>query len=1091
MTDLEAPDWDPDDESFIKEEWTPGVLDMLKESNEFVEFKARRKFRFVHLFSGPHDVLKSALMEEAGREGVLVTVESYDREGDGRHDLAADSPYDEILGSADSIDGYHSGFPCGSFSMVRNREGGPPPVRSRLEPYGLSTNDRKQQAEADKGTVLAVRSTIIAAEVLDCQRRKKLGEVATLENPPGSESGVDLPAWLLPEVRSFMQKYQTTSARFNTCRYQTGKTRWYKPARWEGRLQDLDSLSGRCSCPSWVVHDALLGKDRTARAAEYPIGLAQKYAKLVIKVFKQNLQLEWWRFQLHTKKAVVSKLQANWMKSREAKTPPPVQDKASIVGSKRAWAAGNLEKDSMPQGDKDSKKQRKEKENEFYLGGMRNPEMAVAKLFRVKQVGADISRAWSHFILKYPKALELAVEYGGENAEPDLEIAGEWQKHLGKILKVKEFEDIVMKEEYEFQTPLNTQMWAAWIRCSGDPERHVVDWARKGVPLGMEREIPTCGIFPEAEDEPISEESAPNLELMENTRNYSSFYDLQEEAAGEVQRLVHKGFAVVKSKKWVKERFGSGTVSRMALIQKFKDNGQVKNRIIVDMLRSGGNSRARVPERLVLPRVVDVVEGARRLWSFRKELHDQAEAEGWMPEDPGALNDWELIGADLSDAFCHYPVCSAELPNCLCPGVGEDEYIIFTALLFGFKAAPLLMARLSSLISRFVQSLMTRAEGVMQTYMDDPLILLAGPKARRDRTLSMILYSLAVMGVNLAFGKGERGLRVTWIGVVFELHLASRVIQLTVSQKMIKEVKNKLAGWNSAGMVGLRDLRALTGRLSWIAGVLPRCRWAVSIMYSVIASAEKDAKDGTEVERAAKRGRDQRPKPHLVPVKRFLLPKHWFMHLLENAQDLLLRVEPMEPEPFELCISTDASPQGVGAVLGVIDMQQNQVTPWMAFEAPVRPEDAAWLGVTYGESSSQGVLEAWTVLLAVRLWKTKLRGKPFLLKSDSTVALAMASKLSSSSPTINWVGAELALRLELLGIRQIRGHHLPGTFNKVPDWLSRPHEREPEIPPELQGIRIQAFDGVARRKSILPPPGVSPELWGQQASTVSQAFVCI
>ena len=530
---------------------------------------------------------------------------------------------------------------------------------------------------------------------------------------------------------------------------------------------------------------------------------------------------------------------------------------------------------------------------------MRNPEMAVAKLFRVKQVGADISRAWTHFLQKHPRALDLATEYGGGNCEPDLEIASEWEKHLGKILKVKEFEDIVMKEEYEFRTPLNTQMWAAWLRSSGDPERHVVDWARKGVPLGMEREIPICGIFPESEPEPPVDDVASNLELLENTRNYSSFYDLQEAAEGEIERLVNKGFAVVKSKRWVKERFGSGTVSRMALIQKVKDDGKVKNRIIVDMLRSGGNSRARVPERLVLPRVVDVVDGARRLWSFRKELRAQAEAEGRMPENPEELEEWEIIGADLSDAFCHYPVCAAELPNCLCPGIGEDDYIIFTALLFGYKAAPLVMARLSAMISRFVQSLMTRSEGVVQTYMDDPLFILAGPKSRRDRTLAMILYSLAVMGVNLAFSKGGRGLRVTWIGVVFELHLASRMIQLTISQKMIRDVKDKLMGWNAAGMVGLRDLRALTGRLSWIAGVLPRCRWAVSIMYSVIAAAEKDAADGAELE-----PRDQRPKPFLVPVKRFLLPKQWFMHLLENAEELLLRLEPMEPETIELCIST-------------------------------------------------------------------------------------------------------------------------------------------------------------------------------------------
>lgn len=63
---------------------------------------------------------------------------------------------------------------------------------------------------------------------------------------------------------------------------------------------------------------------------------------------------------------------------------------------------------------------------------------------------------------------------------------------------------------------------------------------------------------------------------------------------------------------WLKGGFSSGTISRMGLIQKIKDDGRVKNRVLVDMLRSGGNARSSVPERLILPRVQDVLQGARR-----------------------------------------------------------------------------------------------------------------------------------------------------------------------------------------------------------------------------------------------------------------------------------------------------------------------------------------------------------------------------------------------------------------------------------------------------------------------------------------------
>lgn len=69
-------------------------------------------------------------------------------------------------------------------------------------------------------------------------------------------------------------------------------------------------------------------------------------------------------------------------------------------------------------------------------------------------------------------------------------------------------------------------------------------------------------------------------------------------------------------------------------------------------------------------------------------------------------------------------------------------------------------------------------------------------------------------------------------------------------------------------MIGLRELRSTTGRLSWMAGILPRTRWAVTIMYAVVAAAEKDAQSGAEAERAAKRAKDQRLKENLVAVMR-------------------------------------------------------------------------------------------------------------------------------------------------------------------------------------------------------------------------------
>ena len=73
MADEEPPDWDPPEVNIVESEWNPKALKLLKEGMDYAQYKAKRVFRFLHLFSGPRDVLKKALEEEAKKEGVVAT----------------------------------------------------------------------------------------------------------------------------------------------------------------------------------------------------------------------------------------------------------------------------------------------------------------------------------------------------------------------------------------------------------------------------------------------------------------------------------------------------------------------------------------------------------------------------------------------------------------------------------------------------------------------------------------------------------------------------------------------------------------------------------------------------------------------------------------------------------------------------------------------------------------------------------------------------------------------------------------------------------------------------------------------------------
>ena len=130
----------------------------------------------------------------------------------------------------------------------------------------------------------------------------------------------------------------------------------------------------------------------------------------------------------------------------------------------------------------------------------------------------------------------------------------------------------------------------------------------------------------------------------------------------------------------------------------------------------------------------------------------------------------------------------------------------------------------------------------------------------------------------------------------------------------------------------------------------------------------------------------------------------------------------------------------------------------------------------FGTSRSQGIVLA--VVMAVKTWESTLATLPVTLsvRSDSMVALAVADKLASSAPALNFLGAELALILERLKVMDVSTMHIPGVLNLMADGLSRPHMRA-EKPETLEKVKMRA---AKEFKFELPTPGEHPGLWGGQ-----------
>ena len=778
------------------------VQEALNKAGSFEEYRRERVFRYLHLYSGPEDVLGRQLKEEAKKNGIQVMVLSLDRKKDKSLDLADPENHEMIKKEvAEGLwDGSHIGFPCNSFSRARHNymEGMPPPVRDAAHIYGLPSNEKRAQEEADRGTLMAVQSGWIHEEQVKVARRRLVPPVSTLENPPGDDRAGS--AWMLPEMQEALRCTKAYEVQFNTCAYQSKlKERWYKPAQWAGRLEGLERLRRACNCPKWAKHITLMGKAKTEAAGEYPEELATEVAKLIVMTWKRVLGLEWWRYKVATSEEEVSQYSKKWLEAEKNRVSPPGKKRSWTVAfeepkeepeegekreepgkrpkrkvTSRAFEGADNPNDSMPEASgQPSKKARREGQDDFSVGGMRHPKKAVDRLHLLKTCGMDVRNRWELFYMRNPSARQVAKDYGTPEAEIDPEVLEAWKKQLEEEFATgpEEEQERTVKLAFEFKSPLKAHLWEGWQKKSRDPDEHLASFIRHGVPLGMSLPVPSSGgVFPPADPAKRSRlEEDVEFEDARGTKNYSSVTTQQGEATVEIDRYLKKGFVRRMSWDEVAKLFGSGTVSKMALLLKEKPDGSTKRRIILDLRRSGGNEKCEVEERICLPRLSDVLEMMRHMRSTEMDLKEFLMDYNYKRsrrdvDDQGT----EFVLADMQDAFCHFGVHPKELRNCISPDESGKGALLWTAMLFGFKAAPLLMGRLASACGRLLQSLYYSFEVQSQIYMDDLLFAMKGPVQHREKLISLMIYTLRAMGVQLSLEKGERGTRIQWIGASWE-----------------------------------------------------------------------------------------------------------------------------------------------------------------------------------------------------------------------------------------------------------------------------------------------------------------------------------
>ena len=686
----------------------------------------------------------------------------------------------------------------------------------------------------------------------------------------------------------------------------------------------------------------------------------------------------------------------------------------------------------------------REAENLECVGGLRNPNLAVSRSSRLRKTGKKIRSILENLMMTDVGAEALnAVKNIGNDKYKGIPMAllTKAQNAFQIALSTPDEKDVGMnRSDYQ------SHLWEALLKDAGDPEVDVPSWMREGCPTGMPgSDIQARGIFPPAQKATAAVEQSRMFGAMAEGKvwreadhsNYKSFYaECSAHAKAEVERLADREF-IQEFPDWAKltASWPDATANKVALILKQRTDKSWKRRFVVDLLRSGYNGDADIPERIVLPRMDDFVAG----------ILDLLEANTFsenMAEDCNL----ELVAMDFSDAF--YTLWLSEKDRGRLAFRTPEGWAAFKRLCFGMAGAPLIWGRVAAAACRLAQAIFSPTELRIQCFVDDPAIVVRGNARTRSHLLGMLILFWSVLGLKLSFGKGTRGSSVPWIGATVSVSnrewqprcgkaVSIPGVLVQLQEEKFKEVcKNVDTLHLAKGTVNLKLVRTVAGQLSWISGLFTWIKSFNSCLWRALTAHVEESRKAVV---SSNRRRQKRPTDLFFTV-RISQAVRWtrmLLHgLIRTPDGTAFKVQRWHSlahrkAAFSHTIRTDASPYGFGAIL----FDGQWPVAWCA--AKWEAADLDILKAEPGNPAWQAEWELFAIFIALDLWLPRLRGTAAgVLQSDATAALFASRREAGRTPAINALCAEIALRVEVAAI-QLRHEHYAAVLNFEADALSR------------------------------------------------------
>jgi len=345
--------------------------------------------------------------------------------------------------------------------------------------------------------------------------------------------------------------------------------------------------------------------------------------------------------------------------------------------------------------------------------------------------------------------------------------------------------------------PFRLELWKLLLREMNDPDVNFLDELNTGVRLGVHNDILASPLWP-VQPSTVSDDQ----DLVQCESSWKSALDqpdvvwqlLQEEIdAGFIER-VPGGLAQLQTD------HAHTAVGKLGLV--CAENRAP--RLVVDSTVSGVTQNTSIPNRMLLPKISDVLQAA--------------------PLTSSGL-DLTAFTLDVSKAHRRIKIAPAD-QGLLCFWY-QDVLFKSLTLNFGARASGYFWSRVAGLMVRTFHHILHVRHALFQ-YVDNLLVLLEA--ATSPIWIGILTITCQVLGIPMSWHKTAWGPSVTWIGWNINVHRWVVSITCDKREKILHQIDSLL----KVSRCDLKILESLTGRLLWVSSLWESLRPLLGPLYQAM-----------------------------------------------------------------------------------------------------------------------------------------------------------------------------------------------------------------------------------------------------------------